>query len=142
MPPANDDGGMNRWVALAVLACAALVGACSTPGSRSTVAGAPAEVDVTAAADLRDAGALVLDVREPGEWAESHVPGATLIPLGELLRRASELPQDRMVVVICRSGNRSAQGRDILLDAGYDATSVQGGMTAWRAAGLPVETGG
>jgi rhodanese-related sulfurtransferase len=44
--------------------------------------------------------------------------------------------------VICRSGNRSAQGRDILLAAGYEATSVDGGMTAWRAAGLPVETGG
>ena len=132
---------MKRWVAIVVLSCAALVTACSTNGSQSTP-GVPADVDVTRAAGLRDAGAVVLDVREPAEWAEGHVPGATLIPLGELARRTSELPHDRTVVVICRSGNRSAQGRDILLDAGYKATSVQGGMTAWRAAGLPVETGG
>ena len=133
---------MNRWIAVVVLACAALVSACSTTSSPSTVTGVPADVDVTTAAGLRDAGAVVLDVREPAEWAEGHVPGATLIPLGELARRTSELPHDRTVVVICRSGNRSAQGRDILLDAGYEATSVQGGMTAWRAAGMPLETGG
>jgi rhodanese-related sulfurtransferase len=111
-------------------------------GSQPTLAGVPADVDVTTAAGLRDAGAVVLDVREPSEWAEGHVPGATLIPLGELARRASELPHDGTIVVICLSGNRSAQGRDILLAAGYEATSVDGGMTAWRAAGLPVEAGG
>jgi rhodanese-related sulfurtransferase len=133
---------MNRWIVTAVLACAALASACSTSGAGSTVAGVPADVGVTAAADLRDAGAVVLDVREPAEWAEGHIPGATLIPLGELARRTSELPDDETIVVICRSGNRSAQGRDILRAAGYEATSVDGGMTAWRAAGLPVETGG
>jgi rhodanese-related sulfurtransferase len=133
---------MNRWIVTVVLACAALLSACSTSGSGSTVVGVPADVDVTAAAELRDAGAVVLDVREPAEWAEGHIPGATLIPLGELARRTSELPDDETIVVICRSGNRSAQGRDILRAAGYEATSVDGGMTAWRAAGLPVETGG
>jgi rhodanese-related sulfurtransferase len=134
--------GMNRRMVVIVVACAALVAACSMTGSQSTGAGVPADVDVTTAADLRDAGAVVLDVREPAEWAEGHIPGATLIPLGELARRVSELPDDETIVVICRSGNRSAQGRDILRAAGYEATSVDGGMTAWRAAGLPVETGG
>jgi len=133
---------MNPRMVVILVACAALVAACSMNGSQSTRAGVPADVDVTTAAGLRDAGAVVLDVREPSEWAEGHVPGATLIPLGELARRAPELPHDGTIVVICRSGNRSAQGRDILLAAGYAATSVDGGMTAWRAAGLPVETGG
>jgi rhodanese-related sulfurtransferase len=133
---------MNRWMATVVLACAALVMACSTSDAAFTVVGVPADVDVTTAAGLRDAGAVVLDVREPAEWAEGHIPGATLIPLGELARRVSELPNDETIVVICRSGNRSAQGRDLLLAAGYEATSVDGGMTAWRAAGLPVESGG
>lgn len=133
---------MKRRMVVIVVACAVLVAACSMNGSQSIVAGVPADVDVTTAAGLRDAGAVVLDVREPSEWAEGHVPDATLIPLGELARRASELPHDGTIVVICRSGNRSAQGRDILLAAGYEATSVDGGMTAWRAAGLPVETGG
>jgi rhodanese-related sulfurtransferase len=133
---------MNPRMVVIVVVCAALVAACSMNGSQPTLAGVPADVDVTTAAGLRDAGAVVLDVREPSEWAEGHVPGATLIPLGELARRASELPHDGTIVVICRSGNRSAQGRDILLAAGYEATSVDGGMTAWRAAGLPVEAGG
>ena len=133
---------MKRWVAIIVLSCAALVTACSTNGSQSTVAGVPADVDVTRAAALRDAGAVVLDVREPAEWAQGHIPGATLIPLRELGRRTAELPRDQPLVVICRSGNRSAEGRDILLDAGYRATSVRGGMNAWLEFGLPVETGG
>ncbi len=100
-------------------------------------------MSVADAAALRDDGAFMLDVREPDEWAAGHIPGATLIPLGELAARTDEVPHDQQVVVVCRSGNRSAQGRDILLDAGFPAvTSLDGGMTEWAAAGLPMETGG
>ena len=103
----------------------------------------PATVSVAEAAGLRDDGAFMLDVREPDEWAAGHIPGATLIPLGELAARTSEVPHDQQIVVVCRSGNRSAQGRDILLEAGFPAvTSLTGGMTDWSAAGLPMETGG
>ncbi len=99
----------------------------------------PPNVSVGQAAALRDAGAFMLDVREPFEWAEYHMPGAVLIPLGELPSRLSEVPRDRPVVVVCRSGNRSQAGRDILLRAGFAAvTSMDGGMRAWRNAGLPV----
>jgi rhodanese-related sulfurtransferase len=109
----------------------------------SSVAALPAEVSIADAASMRDAGAFVLDVREPDEWSQGHIPGATLIPLGELAGRVGELPRDRSIVVICRSGNRSAQGRAVLLGAGFPSvTSVTGGMTDWIAAGLPVETGG
>jgi rhodanese-related sulfurtransferase len=102
----------------------------------------PAEVDVVRAAALRDAGAFVLDVREPWEWEQGHIPGATLIPLATLAKRIAEVPAARDVVVVCRSGNRSREGRDILRAAGHGrVTSMAGGVVDWIGAGLPVETG-
>jgi rhodanese-related sulfurtransferase len=107
----------------------------------SQVATLPSEVDVARVIALRGDGAYVLDVREPGEWAAGHIEGATLIPLGDLPSRLAEVPHDAKVVVVCRSGLRAAQGRDILLAAGYPAvTSLAGGMNAWVAAGQPVVT--
>ena len=102
----------------------------------------PLEVSVDEAASLRDAGAFMLDVREPEEWMAGHIPGATLIPLGELAARVDEVPAGQQVVVVCRSGNRSQVGRDILLDAGLEqVTSMAGGMNQWAGAGYPVVTG-
>jgi len=81
-------------------------------------------------------------VRQPEEWNEFHVPGSTLIPLGELASRVDELPRDQEILVVCRSGNRSAQGRDILLEAGFTrVTSMAGGVTQWKAAGYPTVSG-
>ena len=100
----------------------------------------PAEVSVAEAAAKRDAGAFILDVRTPEEWNEFHVPGSTLIPIDQLPNRVAEVPKDKEVVVVCRSGNRSATGRDVLLKAGYpQVTSLAGGLTTWRSAGKPVE---
>jgi rhodanese-related sulfurtransferase len=70
------------------------------------------------------------------------MPGATLIPLGQLASRLSEVPKDKPVVVVCRSGNRSQQGRDILAANGFTSvTSMAGGMRDWQGAGLPTVTG-
>lgn len=81
-----------------------------------------------------------LDVREVEEWNQLHIPGATLIPLGELPERLEELPKDQPIVVYCRSGNRSQTGRDILLNAGFsDVTSMDGGINDWYQNGYPVE---
>lgn len=102
----------------------------------------PATISVSEAADRFAAGAYLLDVREQSEWNEGHINGAVLIPLGELSTRLSEIPADRDVLIICRSGNRSAQARDQLRSAGYpNTTSIDGGMNAWITAGLPVVTG-
>lgn len=102
----------------------------------------PQQISVQEALAKRDSGAFILDVRQPEEWNEFHVPGSTLIPLGELASRVDELPQDQEIVVVCRSGNRSEQGRDILLDAGFSrVTSMTGGLTEWRAAGYPTVNG-
>ncbi len=100
----------------------------------------PAEVSITEARKKRDAGAFILDVRTVEEWDEYHVPGSTLIPIDQLSNRVAEVPKDKEVVVVCRSGNRSATGRDLLLKAGYpQVTSLAGGLKAWRDAGMPVE---
>ncbi len=102
----------------------------------------PLEITVSQAVNKRNAGAFILDVREPSEWQQGHIPGATLVPLGQLPNRLSEIPKDQEVVVVCHTGNRSAQGRDILLKAGYTTvTSMAGGMTQWQAAGDPVIAG-
>ena len=106
----------------------------------ATRAPLPAEVSVAEAATKRDAGAFILDVRTTEEWNEFHVPGSTLIPIDELPKRVAEVPKDQEVVVVCRSGNRSATGRDVLLKAGYpQVTSLAGGLTTWRSAGKPVD---
>jgi rhodanese-related sulfurtransferase len=100
------------------------------------------EVSVAEAAKLRDQGAFILDVREQSEWDQFHIPGATLIPLGSLPDQLAKIPKDKTVIVVCRTGRRSAEGRDILLKAGYEkVTSMTGGVTEWQSKGLPIETG-
>lgn len=104
--------------------------------------GLPREVSVAQAAEMRSDGAFMLDVREQSEWNELHVPDSTLIPLGTLPQRMNEVPKDQEVVIICRSGNRSAQARDLLLQAGYEnVTSVAGGINDWYASGFPTVSG-
>lgn len=97
------------------------------------------EISVDEAYQLYQEGTFVLDVRTQEEWDEYHAPNTTLIPLDQLPARLSELPKDREIVVVCRSGNRSQQGRDILLNAGFSATSMAGGLKEWYAKGYPVE---
>lgn len=126
-------------IAIVALAIFAAYTALAAPAGEKALA---REINATQAAELRDQGAFILDVREPDEWNAGHIPGATLIPLGELSSRLSELPQDQQIVVVCRSGNRSATGRDILLDAGFQqVTSMGGGMNSWVSLGLPTVTG-
>ncbi len=87
-------------------------------------------------------GALLVDVREPNEYSEIHAQGALLLPLSELESRFSELPKDRPLLMICRSGARSARAGEYLLAQGYsDVTNLAGGTLAWAEAGLPVERG-
>lgn len=88
-----------------------------------------------------DEETVLIDVREPSEFTEAHVPGAVLIPMGQLPSRLDELPQDRTVYVICRSGNRSGTMGPLLDAHGYDSVNVVGGTLAWVRAGHPYDTG-
>ena len=102
----------------------------------------PAEISVAEAAKLDPQEWFLLDVREQDEWNQEHIEWATLIPLGQLNDRLDELPEDQKIVVVCRSGNRSAEGRDILLKAGFKAvTSMAGGMNDWINQGNLVVAG-
>ena len=100
--------------------------------------GALPQIGPVAANALVDAGALLLDVREPVEWEAEHAPDALLVPMGEVSQRRAELPRDRRIVVVCRSGGRSAAVTESLREWGLDAVNLAGGMLAWAAAGLPV----
>ncbi len=87
---------------------------------------------------LADPSVVLVDVRQPVETASGSVPGAMLIPLTEFGRRIGELPRDRPILTICRSGHRSPLAARQLKRAGYDVVNVGGGMLAWQKAGLPV----
>jgi rhodanese-related sulfurtransferase len=93
------------------------------------------EINLQEFATAHEGGAFVVDVREPREYLDGHVPGALLIPLAQLLSRLSELPKGEPVFVICASGNRSRTAAHWLRDRGLDAISVDGGTSGWIAAG-------
>lgn len=100
------------------------------------------EIDVDGLKQLldNDEDTALIDVREPSEYAEAHVPGAALIPMGQLPSRLAEVPTDRTVYVICRSGNRSGAMGPLLDAHGYDSVNVVGGTLAWVRAGYPYDT--
>jgi rhodanese-related sulfurtransferase len=127
-------------IALLVIGAAAfLIIANPLAAEEADLGNLPGEINVSQAYNLYQQGAFLLDVRTQEEWDASHVPDATLIPLDQLENRLGELPRDQEIVVICRSGNRSQVGRDILRQAGFNAvTSVSGGIQAWSASGFPV----
>jgi rhodanese-related sulfurtransferase len=141
---------LRNSVAIALIAAAPItVAACGgsysssasgdiEAGAQATAQGTVGAVSVEQAHEQLEKGtAVMVDVREPEEIAESAVPGTINIPLGQLGARASEVPTDKPVLVFCRSGNRSQEGAAILAAEGYDASTVEGGIVAWDAAGLP-----
>ena len=99
------------------------------------------EVPLSEFAAAHSDGAVVVDVREPGEYVDGHVPGATLVPMGQVPSRLQELPKDMPIYVICATGSRSLSTTGYLMRAGYDAFSVAGGTGAWARAGHPIVRG-
>lgn len=129
-------------VQIGILAVVALIVYLIATSGGGTAATNASTINVDEAYQKFQAGEFVLDVRTQEEWNDYHIEGTTHIPLDELPNRLSELPKDQEIVVICHSGNRSQQGRDILLDAGFNATSVTGGLLAWHEKGFPLYTTG
>jgi rhodanese-related sulfurtransferase len=127
----------GQLTALAVVALVVYLIAASAGGGASPALAK--EISVDEAYEMYRAGTFVLDMRTQEEWDEYHAPNTTLIPLDQLPGRLNELPKDREILVVCRSGNRSQEGRDILLAAGFNATSMTGGLKEWYAKGYPIE---
>lgn len=101
----------------------------------------PALVDVETVAAIKDRDdVMLIDVREPEEYAAGHIAEGTLIPMGQVPERLSEIPTDKTVILYCRSGNRSGQVMQLLQAQGYtNVHNMEGGMLAWELAKLPVE---
>lgn len=88
-----------------------------------------------------DSAAVLIDVRQPDEYAAGHVPGARLVPLGTVPDRLEELRGLGPLLVICRSGGRSGQACEFLTAQGVTATNIRGGTVAWMDSGRPLEDG-
>jgi len=133
----------QKWLLpLMLVAVAVIIGAMVLLTNKPQTDALPATVSVEDAAQRFDQGAFLLDVRTDVEWNQGHINGAVLIPLDELSARIDEVPTDQDVLIICRSGNRSGQARDILRAAGLKrTTSISGGINEWIAKDLPVVTG-
>lgn len=83
-----------------------------------------------------------LDVREAGEYAEGHIAGSTLVPLGQLSSRLGSLPNDRTIVAVCHSGSRSGVAVSLLRGAGFtNVLNLRGGMSGWARSGMPIKRG-
>ena len=145
---------MKNYRLLLIVMLVAVFAGCATPTPASTptlVAVTPEKVvtpvdlalDVApeTVEELRLAGAAtIVDVREISEYDTGHIPGAVLIPLGELPNRLDEVPTDVPVVMVCRSGNRSTQALQLLQKEGFtNVHNMVGGMNAWAAAGYEIE---
>jgi len=116
-------------------------GVADMPWAMLTAAAPVREIDVEAL-EARPPGAVVLDVREPEEYAHGHVPGAINIAQADLASRLDEVPRDRPVVTLCQAGMRSLRAAQFLVQMGIDqVVSVKGGTVAWTKAGKPVAFG-
>lgn len=133
----NNPNSTWLWISLGIMV-ALLVGFVLVKPSITSAR----EISVTQAYEKYQQQVWVLDVREIDEWNQGHIPGSTHVPLGELAYRLDEIPRDREIMVICRSGNRSLEAVNLLQDAGYNlAVSISGGLNAWSSSGYPVVQG-
>ncbi len=120
---------------------------CGVPGHEPSHAPAAVtttpELSASEPKTMLDRGqAQLFDVREVWEWITTRIPGATLIPMGEVVQRMQEIPKDRPVIIHCATGQRSAKVTDALRQAGYERVyNMAGGIVAWANEQFPVEAG-
>jgi rhodanese-related sulfurtransferase len=107
--------------------------------SDSTTESLPFEVSPAEAAELIEGGAQLIDVRQDYEFDAASIPGAKQIGLQEVAERRDEIDKDKPVVFYCRTGNRSGMAAQAFTEAGYDVSSIAGGITAWIEEGKSIE---
>ncbi len=140
---------MKKFTILLLAGLIAVAGCSSAPPAPAAVtapadanlANLPVDVDVQTVEKLRaNPNVLVLDVREDTEYAGGHIPGAVLLPLGQIPNRLNDIPKDKTVIAVCRSGHRSNQATQLLRQQGFDNVhNMLGGMNAWAQAGLEIQ---
>jgi rhodanese-related sulfurtransferase len=107
-----------------------------------TMPGGVPSVTPAEASEAAAAGALIVDVREPDEFVTERIDGVALVPLSAFRERFAELPKDRALLMLCHTGVRSSSATMFLRQNGWtDVQNVDGGMVAWRQAGLPIRGG-
>lgn len=143
----TNRNGRLTGIILLILALGALALAGCAPQAAAPADGAAVDTSPSLIAPndyvsrFVDASAdhILIDVRTPDEFNSGHIAGSVNIPVQELGARLSEVPQDKTVVVYCRSGNRSAQAATILDQAGYTPVYDLGGVIGWTAAGYGLQ---
>jgi rhodanese-related sulfurtransferase len=95
-------------------------------------------VNVAEALELLESGAFLLDVREDDEWESGRAANATHVALSDVPDHLEDLPGDRLIVCVCRSGARSGRATKFLVEQGREAVNLEGGMLAWNAEGEPI----
>lgn len=143
---------LQQWktlIVVLIVALAALPGCGSSQAAQNAPAQAVAadvnalsvNVDPQTVESLRSQDdVVILDVREDYEYADGHIPGAVLVPLGQIPTRLNDIPTDKTVIAVCRSGNRSSQATEFLREKGFDNVhNMTGGMNAWAQAGYDIE---
>lgn len=92
------------------------------------------------ARDLRGGSIQLIDVREQDEWDAGRIAGSTLVPMSDFARHVSDIDPSIPIVTVCQAGVRSLYVAEALANAGFTSVrSMTGGISAWLAAGLPVE---
>ena len=129
---------MHRLAITIALGLFLAIPACSGDASTSQAPSiTPAELQ---ARRESDAAPLIVDVRSPEEFASGHIPGAVNIPYDQVAQRMSELQSTHGVALYCAVGPRARKGESALLAAGQtEVLHLEGGLTAWQQAGLPME---
>lgn len=116
----------KRLVLMLTIVSALLLAACGQEAGYETI-------QIDQVAEKQDTGYTVLDVREPFEFDQGHIPGAQNEPLTEMQNGDFDgLQKDKKYVVICQSGNRSQQASELMLDEGYEFVNVAQGMSSWE----------
>ncbi len=125
------------WVASALVSGALLL----WPLIRGQIGGAASISPTQATQMINREDAIVLDVREPGDYAKGHIPNARLVPAGQVEKRLGELEKfkDKPIILHCQSGSRAGAACAVLRKSGFAKVfSLQGGIGAWEQAGLPL----
>ena len=132
----HRNNNLRKWIALGAVAIVVIVAVILIVPRLTN----DPHISVAEAYQKYQQGAFFLDVRTQVEFDQSHIANSTLIPLDELQNRLSEVPKSKDIVVVCLSGHRSEQGVTTLRNAGFSrARCMTGGLTAWKAAGYPLE---